>query len=182
METRNTILPEVGVTEFVENAVKQSIQMLEKGMPQHKILAHLVNTAEKVGENKVVSSILVLDKNGLLRNGSSPQLPYDYLTAIDGIKPNPRVGTCAAAAATGLMVLTPDFTADDKWAELRHLPLALGFQGAWSIPIKNPDGKVLGTFGTYFREKREPTPTEVQSVGSLAVAAANVLSWNRTKT
>ena len=28
--------------------------------------------------------------------------------------------------------LTPDFSADDKWAELRHLPMSLGYVGAWS--------------------------------------------------
>jgi hypothetical protein len=40
----------------------------------------------------------------------------------------------------------------------RHLPLAIGYVGAWSMPIKAPDGEVLGTFGTYFRERRTPTP------------------------
>ena len=77
--------------------------------------------------------------------------------AIDRLRPNAQLGTCAAAAATGEIVLTPDFCADSKWAELRHLPLALGFVGAWSHPIKASDGRVLGTFGTYFRERREPT-------------------------
>jgi GAF domain-containing protein len=117
-----------------------------------------------------------LDKEGLLRNGASPRLPYDYLTAIDGLKPNAKVGTCAAAAATGSVVITRDFRADDKWAELRHLPLALGFAGAWSMPIKNPDGKVLGTFGTYFRESRQPSQAEIDDIQFLATTAAKVLN------
>ncbi len=149
---------------FIEDAVQQAMQMIENGIPPHKILTHLVTTAETVAGGDAVSSILVLDKNGLLRNGASPRLPYDYLSAIDGLKPDPNVGTCAAAAATGSMVITLDFYADDKWAELRHLPLALGFAGAWSMPIKNPTGKVLGTFGTYFREKREPSQTEINGI------------------
>ena len=68
-----------------------------------------------------VTSILVLDKDGLLRNGASPNLPADYLKAIDRRRPSPLLGTCAAAAATGRVVITPDFFADDNWAELRHL-------------------------------------------------------------
>jgi GAF domain-containing protein len=164
------------ITDLVEKTVRQTMQMMEDGIPQHKILACLVSAAEKIAGDNAVSSILVLDKNGLLRNGSSPGLPYDYLTAIDGLKPNPNVGTCAAAAATGLMVVTSDFRADNKWAELRHLPLALGFVGAWSMPIKNSDGKVLGTFGTYFRERREPSEEEINSIKSLALAAARVLT------
>jgi GAF domain-containing protein len=85
------------------------------------------------------------------------------------------VGTCAAAAATGFPVVTSDFHADNKWAELRHLPLSLGFVGAWSMPIKSPDGKVLGTFGTYFRDRRLPSPEERRGVEQLATAAALVL-------
>ena len=150
--------------------------MLEDGTPAHRILTYLVNAAERISGGDSVSSILVLDKDGLLRNGASPKLPYDYLTAIDGLRPNPHVGTCASAAATGTIVITSDFRDDDKWAELRHLPLALGFICAWSLPIKNEDGKVLGTFGTYFRDKRKPTVAEIAAIDSFATVAAKVLS------
>ena len=162
-------------TEFIESAVQKAMQMLEDGLPKDEILAHLIEAAETISGGDAVSSILLLDKDGLLRNGASPHLPYDYLTAIDGLKPDASVGTCAAAAASGTVITTPDFRADNKWAELRHLPLALGFVGAWSMPIKNTDGKVLGTFGTYFREKREPTREEIEGIRSLATAAASVL-------
>jgi GAF domain-containing protein len=126
-----------------------------------------------------VSSVLVLDDAGLLRNGASPNLPADYLRAIDGLKPDAAVGTCAAAAATGVAVVTPSFLADDKWAELRHLPLAIGFAGAWTMPIKSVrDGRVLGTFGTYYRDVRRPSMAEVEAVAALAATAARVLDRN----
>jgi GAF domain-containing protein len=112
----------------------------------------------------------LLDCDGFLRNGASPNLPTDYLSAIDRLKPDANVGTCAAAAATGLRVMTPDFLSDDKWAELRHLPRALGFVGAWSMPIKRADGKVLGTFGTYYRERRMPTAEEQAGIEVLAAS------------
>ena len=70
--------------------------------------------------------------------------------------------------------MTPDFRADDKWAELRHLPLSLGFVGAWSMPIKSADGTVLGTFGTYLRDRRSPTEKERKGVETLAKASASV--------
>ena len=74
------------------------------------------------------------------------------------------------------VVITPDFQADDKWAELRHLPLALGFTGAWSMPIFGAAGEVLGTFGTYFRARREPSPEEVTGIENLAAVAALALA------
>lgn len=162
-------------TQLIDTAIQQAKQMISDSIPQHKILAHLVTTAEQLAGGNAVSSILLLDEDGLLRNGSSPRLPYDYLTAIDGLKPDPDLGTCAAAAARGTMIITVDFRADDKWAELRHLPLALGFIGAWSMPIKNNEGKVLGTFGTYYREQREPSQSEISGMRQLAAIAAKVV-------
>lgn len=154
---------------------KEALQMINSGSPNHEVLAFLSTAAERAADSDTTSSIMVLDEAGLLRNGASPRLPSDYLRAIDGLKPDPEVGTCAAAAATGCVVVTEDFCDDDKWAELRHLPLALGFKGAWSVPIKNNDGKVLGTFGTYFTTKRIPTPREMQGIQLLARAAALAL-------
>jgi GAF domain-containing protein len=100
---------------------------------------------------------------------------------IDRLKPDPCVGTCAAAAATGSVVVTPDFLADGKWAELRNLPLSLGFVGAWSMPIKSAtSGEVLGTFGTYYQDLRQPTERELAAVRLLAQAAARVLERHDT--
>jgi GAF domain-containing protein len=162
--------------EFAGQADQIVRQMMEDGAPSGEILTRLAEAGEALSGPGTSVSILVLDAHGLLRNGASPGLPADYLAAIDGLKPNAQVGTCAAAAATGSPVLTPDFCADDKWAELRHLPRALGFVGAWSMPIKSPEGVVLGTFGTYFRDRRTPTHEERQAVELLAGAAALVLA------
>jgi len=107
-----------GVTpssELVANAAKQARDMLSADVPGNKILTMIAHTAESISGEHSVCSILALDGDGLLRNAASPNLPADYLAAIDRLKPNPRVGTCSAAAATGLVVVTEDFRADDKW-------------------------------------------------------------------
>ena len=159
----------------LEQAAEQVRHMMETGASRREMLTHLATAGEALAGSDASVSILVLDDEGLLRDGASPNLPTDYMVAIDRLKPDPAVGTCAAAAATGTIVITPDFLADDKWAELRHLPCSLGFVGAWSMPIKSPTGAVLGTFGTYFRERRTPTPEERRGVERLAAAAALVL-------
>lgn len=156
----------------LESAVERGLRMARSGSALSAVLSLLATTVEALSQNRTVASILLLDGEGLLRNGASPNIPADYLQAIDRLKPDPRVGTCAAAAATGEVVVTPDFHDDQRWAELRHLPLALGFLGAWSMPIKGSDGRVLGTFGTYFRERRLPTPAERETVGRLVEVAA----------
>ena len=162
--------------EYYQDACETAKKMADQGMPVSNILSYLTNIAESGSVAGSVASILLLDKGGRLRNGASPKLPPDYLAAIDGICPHPDLGTCASAAATGSIVITPDFRADDKWAELKHLPLALGFQGAWSMPIITNDSRVIGTFGTYFVEKRKPTKDEINGVKILASAAAEIIT------
>jgi hypothetical protein len=61
------------------------------------------------------------------------------------------------------------------------LPMALGFTGAWSMPIKSSrDGRVLGTFGTCYRDDREPTARELAAACDLAAAVARVLEFSGT--
>ena len=176
LHTHDTVRIERVAPLPVDAVADRATRMLANGATRHDVLTYLARAVEAVAGADSTVSILVLDDDGLLRNGASPDLPDDYLAAIDGIKPDPGLGTCAAAAATGCAVETPDFHADDKWAELRHLPLALGYLGAWSFPIKSPDGIVLGTFGTYYRTSRTPTPDERHAVERLAAAAAMALA------
>ena len=153
---------------------ERALDMIAKSRPLREVLTYLVQEAESQSDGRSVSSVLLLDKEGLLRNGASPGLPADYLDAIDRLKPDPAVGTCAAAAATGKIVVTPNLLDDAGWRELKHLPLALGLVAAWSVPLIGKDGQVLGTFGTYLRDRRPPRPEErtfVQALAQLAVAA-----------
>jgi len=168
--------PQEANDEFVRHASERVRQMLKAGMSRCEILTRLATAGEALAGPGASVSILVLDENGLLRNGASPNLPLDYLNAIDRLKPDAGVGTCAAAAATGSAVITPDFLSDDKWSELRHLPTSLGFVGAWSMPIMVSGGPVLGTFVTYYRGRRIPTTQERKGVEFLAAAAALVLA------
>jgi GAF domain-containing protein len=159
-----------------KNIYQTALDKLTSGANGNEVLSYIaVNTERLIGDGAAVS-MLVLDKQGLLRNSCSPQLPLDYLQAIDGIKPAPLVGTCAAAAATGEIVLTPDFHADDKWAELKHLPLAIGYSGAWSFPVKDRQNKVLGTFGTYYKSVRTPKQDEIEGVRLLSVLVSEIWS------
>lgn len=163
------------LTSIYTSAYTRALTMLNSGADKNEILCYLTTAAENAAGPDTVASIMALDAQGLLRNVASPRLPADYLKAIDGIRPNANLGTCAAAAATGNIVVTRDFNADNKWAELRHLPTALGFVGAWSVPIKTAEHKVVGTFGTYFRALRNPSIPEIEGTQLLARAAAMVL-------
>ena len=153
-------------------AQKQSLEMVVQGAPLGEVLSYLTRIVEKHAQDDVIAAILLLDAQGCLHTGAAPSLPQDYNHAIDGLKACEDVGTCSVAAATGRVVVTPDIAADPKWGELKSLPLALGLKAAWSQPILARSGRVLGTFGTYFRECREPMALERHLVAVLSHTAA----------
>ncbi|MDT5059745.1 MAG: hypothetical protein QOH63_204 [Acidobacteriota bacterium] len=157
--------------EILLDTQKQALEMVVGGSPLAEVLEYLTGIVEHQSVSSI-ASILLLDDEGRLHNGASPSLPEDYIQAIEGIKADENVGTCSAAAATSKTIISPDIAADPKWQDLKHLPLGLGLQAAWSLPIIAADKRVLGTFGTYFREKREPTKLERQRVEILAKTAA----------
>ena len=152
---------------------RMALEMVEAGAPVPDILALLCHIVEAEAKSLVRASILLVDHaENRLRTGAGPGLPDRYNAAVDGIGIAPGVGTCAAAAATGRIVETHDIATDPGWAGIAHLPLGLGLVAAWSMPIVARDGRVLGTFGTYFTERRAPTPYEVDLVAVLARTAA----------
>jgi signal transduction histidine kinase len=160
-------------------AQRHSLELVVTGAPLVDVLQYLVRTVEEQSGGTVVASIMLLDAVRRLRNGAAPSLPDDYLGAIDGLPADPKLGTCCAAAATGEVVCTPDFSTAASWQGISHLPLALGLKGAWSMPIVARDGSVLGTFGTYFRECRAPSEAERSVVEVLVRTAAIAIERDR---
>lgn len=179
-----TMLRDIGERKRMEiliEAQKQSLEMVVKGAPLPEVLLYLTQIVDQQTDGQAIASILLLDEQGCLHNGASTNLSEDYLQAIEGLKADVNLGTCSAAAASGEIVITPDIAADPKWRGLVHLPLGLGFKAAWSMPVIARDGHVLGTFGTYFRERREPTDNERQVVEILGRTAALAIERKQTE-
>jgi GAF domain-containing protein len=150
-----------------------ALELIARQAPLKDILTLLCHIVEAEAPQPVRAAILLVDaERNCLRTGAAPGLPDSYNQAVDGIGISSEVGTCAAAAAIGAMVKTPDIAADARWNGLAHLPLDLGLVAAWSMPIHRSDRSVLGTLGTYFTQCREPTDDEIELVAFLAQTAA----------
>jgi NO-binding membrane sensor protein with MHYT domain/two-component sensor histidine kinase len=139
---------------------KRLLEMIAKGESRALILDALCRLFEELaGES--LSSILLMDPNAnRLRHGAAPSLPKTYTDAIDGLLIGPSVGSCGTAAYRREPVIVGDIATDPLWADYRVVALAHGLRACWSSPILSPDGRVLGTFATYYREPRTPTPQE----------------------
>ncbi|MEO6994536.1 MAG: PAS domain-containing protein [Lacunisphaera sp.] len=146
-----------------------------------KVLEELVRHVEARSNGETVASILLVDDEGRLRHGAAPSLPDDFNQAVDGIPIGENVGTCGRAAFLREVVITPDLAADPNWAILHDRVAALRLLAAWSVPIVSASGKILGTFGTYFRQKRVPTAQEKAVVDFLSKTAALAIERTQAK-
>jgi signal transduction histidine kinase/PAS domain-containing protein len=138
-----------------------------------RILEALALAIEEQAGGQSIVSIFLVDPDGTrLRVGAAPSLPAHFNAAVDGIEIKAGLGTCADAAARAAVTITPDIASAAGWNGLAHLPGNQGLKAAWSMPILSSQGKVLGTIGTYFRERREPTERERQVVEVLCRTAS----------
>jgi PAS domain S-box-containing protein len=139
---------------------KRVLEMIARSGSRALILDALCRLFEELASNSL-TSILLLDSNGnQLRHGAAPSLPTSYTQAIDGGVIGPSAGSCGTAAYRGEQVIVSDIATDPLWADYRDLALSNGLRACWSTPILSPDGRVLGTFATYYREPRSPNQQE----------------------
>lgn len=129
----------------------------------------LADTADRLCvevENRcpgTICSILRVDR-GYLHPLSAPSLPAGFTAAIEGLAIGPNVGSCGSAAFCGAAVVVTDIENDPRWTEYKELALPLGIKACWSSPICDGQGRVLGIFAFYYREKRGPSPHECDLV------------------
>ncbi len=146
--------------EMLLTGEKRLLEMIARGDSRALNLEAFCRLFEELSSGSL-SSILVLDPNAnRLRHGAAPSLPINYTEAIDGLVIGPSVGSCGTAAYRAEPVIVSDIATDPLWADYRDLALAHGLRACWSSPILSSNGRVLGTFATYYREPRSPTPQE----------------------
>jgi signal transduction histidine kinase len=142
------------------------LEQIASGRPLADVLTAIVRMIEAQAEG-MLCTILLLDEGGhRLRHGAAPSLPPDYVCTLDGSEIGPEAGSCGTAAFLRKTVIVEDIATHPAWVRYRDLALPHGLLACWSTPIFSPEQQLLGTFAMYYREKRGPTPREVEWVGA----------------
>src|ERR1700736_2382973 len=146
------------------DAVFDALKMILFGAPLNDILRSVALLIEAQTEG-AVCSIFLLDEDGQpLRYAAAPKMPDEYRVATDGVSIGPHVGSCGAAAYLRQPVFVSDVLSHPHFANFKDLILRTGMRASWSSPIMSHDGRVLGTFGMFYREVREPGPDDIQLI------------------
>ncbi len=161
---------------------KQVLEMIVAGAGMASTLATLVRAIENQSAG-MLGSVLLLDDDGVhVRHGAAPSLPAEFVEAIDGQPIGPMAGSCGTAAFRGEAVYVEDLRTDPLWDNYRAVALPLGLVAAWSQPILDRDGRVLGTFALYYRHPALPGPEHVRLMESAVHLASIAISRKREET
>src|ERR1700737_353151 len=162
-------------------AVLDALKMILIGAPLNDVLRSVALLIEGHTEG-AVCSIFLLDEDGQhLRYAAAPQMPDEYRVATDGVGIGPHVGSCGAAAYLRQPVFVSDVLSHPHFANFKDLIVRTGMRASWSSPIMSHDGRVLGTFGMFYREVREPGPTEIQLIDYASRIAGIAIEQKRAE-
>ena len=161
------------------DARNQLLEMIVDGAGLPLILDTLVGTIESLSPG-MLGSVLLLDDDGVhVRHAAAPSLPAEFIAAVDGQPIGPHAGSCGTAAFRREAVYVEDLRTDPLWDDYRAVAMQLGLVAAWSQPIMDGSGRVLGTFALYYRHPALPEPAHLQQMESAVHLASIAISRHR---
>ncbi|NIL85848.1 Sensor histidine kinase RcsC [Rhodococcus fascians] len=155
------------------------LEMVAAAMPVQQTLDAVLTALECLMTGARCSILLVAPSGLSLHHGAAPNLPSEYLQAIEGLRPGPRSGSCGVAAHYGKTVVAQDVRTDYRWVDFRDIAVASGLIACWSTPIADPSGRTVGTFAVYHSAPHRPTARERQLVDRFTYLAAVALEHGR---
>src|SRR5215472_8215323 len=162
--------------------VLDTLKQILVGAPLADVLASVTRLIETQSQG-LLCSIYLLDADGVhLRYAAAPSLPTSYRDATDGLKIGPNVGSCGTAAYLRQPVYVADIQSDPKWTRFGNFATSAGLRAAWSSPIISHDGDVLGTFGMYYRDVRQPGPQDIELIENASRLAGIAIERDRSQT
>jgi PAS domain S-box-containing protein len=153
----------IAKSEALLAAEKRALELITTGAPLANVLHLIATDAEKLSEDGMICSILILDESkSRLLHGAGPSLPDAYNKAIDGVQIGPQVGSCGTAAFRQEPVSVPKIENDPLWVDFRDLALEHDLRSCTSRPFFSSRGEILGTVAMYYRKPHEPNASDFE--------------------
>ncbi len=132
------------------------------------ILHDIATRLEQIRPQMLVSILLLDPHTNRLYTGAAPSLPGDYNAAVDGLVPAEGKGSCGTAAALGKTVIVEDIQSHPYWADYVDIATKAGLCACWSVPFKDEQGEVIGTFAVYYAQPQSPSQMDLDLIDEFA--------------
>jgi PAS domain S-box-containing protein len=155
------------------------LEDIARGAPIEHSLDLLLRFIEAECPEMLCSILLPATDRDNVRHGAAPSLPITFTRALEGDTP----GSCPTVFATTAFrpgaVIVEDITRDPLWDDCRDVALEHGIRAAWSSPILDASGGVLGTFAVYARAPGPPLERHRYLIDIATQTAATALINHR---
>jgi two-component system, cell cycle sensor histidine kinase and response regulator CckA len=154
---------------------RKVLELIAKGGSLKEVLDALTMAIERLAPDCFCTILLLDDDRRRLLEGSGGSLPLEYMRALDGLEIGPNVGACGTAAFRNETTIVEDVATDLRFALAKDLLLSFGLRACWSVPIRDSNQNVLGTFAMYHQRIARPREHEINLVEAGAHLAGNAI-------
>ncbi len=157
-------------------AQMRALELSMTGAPLPAVLYAIVcGVREQLGDF-THPAILIVDTDGSrLHFGAAAGMAAEYVHAVEGFPIGPRQPSCASVAFTNKASFVADVTRDPLWAPYLDIARTVGIRSCWSIPIRSPGEKPLGTLAVYQNNPALPDESTVHTLNLFAQTAALII-------
>jgi diguanylate cyclase (GGDEF)-like protein/PAS domain S-box-containing protein len=135
------------------------------------VLGSICELIERVMAESYCAINLLDHERQELHFGVAPNLPREFVAAMDGVPIGIRFGSCAAAVYLARQITVADIETDAFWDFRREAAQRACLRAAWSTPIVVSDGRVVGTFAVYRCQPGIPSARDHELMSRMAQIA-----------
>ena len=157
----------------------QVLESIARNEPLERTLDMLLRLIEAQCPEMVCSILLPGSDRVHVRHGAAPSLPASFTGAIEGGAGGRCPSAFARVAFRPESVIVENIATDALWDDCRDIALEHGLRAAWSSPILDAHGRVLGTFAVYFRNPTQPSERHRYLIDAATHTAATALVAQR---
>jgi len=157
------------------------LELIAKGASLKEVLNALTAAIERMAHD-CYCTVLLLDEEGKrLLEGSGGGLPAAYMQGVNGLEIGPEVGACGSAAFRNETTIIEDIANDHRFGAAKGFVMSFGLRACWSVPIRDSNQKVLGTFAMYHKQPASPRDRDLRVVEAGAHLAGNAIERLRAE-
>lgn len=160
-------------------AQTEALRIAASGAPLYDSLRVLVKATHDYTDGDARCAFYVVDPTGTMLH-HVVGMPAKYAQCVDGFNVSRDSLACGLAVYSGQPVITPDVTREPLWQRWLWLAAEYNYRGCWSFPVREPNGKVIGTLAMYFEEPRHATLRDHEFVALITQTAGIIVSRDQS--
>lgn len=145
------------------------------------LLGGIVRHAERLLPGAACAIHLLDESKEFLCQSAAPSLPTELHRAFVKFSLATDAGCCVDAINRGEVVVVDDMRQHPCMVNNRDIAQTLQMRACWSQPIRSPEGAMLGTFTTFYRDIHVPGKLEHVAVGEFADVCGSLLDRVRKR-